>query len=73
METNALDDAKTKVNVDHNQAGNGNKVDLRKRGIDVIPVVDHNIVSALDDAKTKVNVDHNQAGNGNKVELRKRD
>ncbi|KAG1516814.1 hypothetical protein G6F51_014788 [Rhizopus arrhizus] len=34
-----LKDAKTDVNVDHNQAGNGNKVDLRKRAININPVV----------------------------------
>ncbi|KAG0871758.1 hypothetical protein G6F16_005669 [Rhizopus arrhizus] len=72
METNALDDAKTKVNIDHNKLLNGNKVDLRKRDLIFDPLVRDNDVSVADDAKTKVNIDHNKVADGNTFGLRKR-
>ncbi|KAG0763177.1 hypothetical protein G6F57_004477 [Rhizopus arrhizus] len=65
METNALDDAKTKVNVDHNKALNGNKVELRKRGIVAIPVVEDDTVTVLKDADTTVTVKDNKIANDN--------
>ncbi|KAG1475351.1 hypothetical protein G6F57_009845 [Rhizopus arrhizus] len=65
METNVLKDADTKVNVKDNKVGNGNKVNLRKRGIVFIPVVDGNTASVLKDADTTITVKDNEIANDN--------